>query len=153
MKSYLEKMMIKIKNKICLFHETLVELIIGIFPASVIFGVCGMFFVTDKTGFFLSLVLGACAAVFVAVHMFVTIDRSLDMYAEDAGKYCKRNYIFRLVFMILLILCGLRLPGLHFPGLFLGLLTLKVSVYLRPVIHRFVSRMYGTAEPGALSKR
>lgn len=153
MKSYLGKMMIKIKNKICLFHETLVELIIGIFPASVFFCVCGMFFVTDKISFCLSLFLGACAAVLLAVHMFVTIDRSLDMYAEDAGKYCKRNYVFRLIFMILLILCGLRLPGLHFPGLFLGLLTLKVSVYLRPVIHRFVSRMYGAADPDTLSER
>ena len=78
--------------------------------------------------------------------MFVTIDRSLDMFAEDACKYSKRNYVLRLIFMVLLVLCGLKLPGIHFPGLFIGLLTLKASVYLRPVSHRLISKLYEAAE-------
>lgn len=135
----------KLKNKICRCHETLVELIVGIIPVTVLIGAIGTIFVSDRAAFLLSLGLGAGAAVLLAVHMFVTIDRSLDMFAEDASKYSRRNYVLRLIFMILLVLCGLKLPVLHFPGLFLGLLTLKVSVYLRPVSHRMVARLYESA--------
>lgn len=131
----------KIANRISRYHETLVELIVGIIPPTVVIGAVGCIVVSEKAGFLLSLGLGAFGAALLAIHMFVTIDRSLDMLPEDAGKYSKRSYALRLVFMVLLVLCGLRLPGLHFPGLFLGLLTLKVSVYLRPVVHRVILRL------------
>lgn len=133
----------RIKNKLSQYHETLVELVIGILPVTLIIGVGGVFIVSEKLMFCVSLLIGAAAAIFLAVHMFITIDRSLDMVPDDAGKYAKRNYALRLIFMVLVVLCGLKLPFLHFPGLFLGLLTLKVSVYLRPLTHKFISgRIY-----------
>lgn len=133
----------RIKNKLSQYHETLVELVIGILPVTLIIGVGGVFIVSEKLMFCVSLLIGAAAAILLAVHMFITIDRSLDMVPDDAGKYAKRNYALRLIFMVLVVLCGLKLPFLHFPGLFLGLLTLKVSVYLRPLTHKFISgRIY-----------
>ncbi len=146
MKHCLAKISMAVKNRVCRYHETLVELIAGIIPVTVLAGAVGAVFVSEKLSFCLSLVLGAAAAVFLAIHMFVTIDRSLDMFAEDACKYSKRNYVLRLIFMVLLVLCGLKLPGIHFPGLFIGLLTLKASVYLRPVSHRLISKLYEAAE-------
>lgn len=146
MKRCLAKIGSIIKNKICHYHETLVELIAGIIPVTILVGAVGIVVVSEKLSFCLSLCLGAGAAVLLAIHMFVTIDRSLDMFSEDASKYSRRNYVLRLIFLILIVLCGLKLPGIHFPGLFIGLMTLKVSVYLRPVSHRILSKFYETAE-------
>lgn len=129
-----------IRDRIRQSNETLVELVAGIPPITLIIGITGAFVVSEKLMFCISLLLGAVCAVLLAVHMYVTIDRELDMPDEDAGKYAKRNYALRLIFMVLVVLCGLKLPFLHFPGLFLGMLTLKVSVYIRPLTRKLILR-------------
>ena len=128
-----------IKSRLSRYHETLVELVAGILPITLIVGVVGAWIVSEKLKFCISLLIGAMGAVLLAIHIYITIDRGLDMVPEDAGKYAKRNYALRLIFMILVVLCGLKLPYLHFGGIFLGLLTLKASVYLRPLTHKIIS--------------
>ena len=127
-----------IREKIRASNQTLVELVAGIPPVALVAGIAGVFVVSEKLKFCISLLLGAVCAALLVIHMYVTIDRELDMPDEDAGKYAKRNYVLRLIFMVLVVLCGLKLPFLHFPGLFLGLLTLKVSVYIRPLTRKYI---------------
>ena len=130
-----------IKNKLGLYNETMCELTVGIILMTLIAGTAGVFVFPDSVRFCGSLLIGSAGAMLLAVHMFVTISRSLDMYPEDAPKYAKRNYVLRLGFVILVVLCGLKLPFSSFPGIFLGLLTLKGAVYIRPLSRRILKTL------------
>lgn len=135
-----------IKSKISRIDRTLAELIAGIILSGVIAGIIGIFFVSHKAGFCISLCIGTFAAGLLAVHMYVTLSRMMDMHEDDRDGYIRRSYVLRFIFMAALVLCGLKIPALHFPGLFLGLLTLKASVYLRPLTHPLVGKLYGDSD-------
>ena len=57
---------------------------------------------------------------------------------EDAEKHMKRGYGFRLILSIAVIIAGLKLPFVHFVGVFAGMMTLKAAVFIRPLVCRFI---------------
>ena len=140
-----------LKNKIQNSNETLVELVAGIIPVTVIAGIVGALLIgfvdafeqTSVLKYLYSLILGAVCAALVIMHMYRTLDRGLDMYStEDAAKYSKRGYVLRLVFMVIILLCGLKFSFLNFAGVFVGLLTLKVSIYMRGLTRKLLNKFF-----------
>lgn len=140
-----------LKKKIQTSNETLVELIAGIIPVTVVAGIVGTILIStikawesvSVWAYLYSLVLGAVCAALVVIHMYRTLDRGLDMIStEDAAKYSKRGYALRLVFMVLVLLCGLKFSFLNFAGVFIGLLTLKVSIYMRGLTRKMLKKVF-----------
>ena len=143
-----------IKNKIRSVNETLLELVLGIVPVTVVAAIVGVVLIVGVDAFkeqsvwryLWSLLLGAVCAAFVAFHMYMTLNRGLDMLTDDAAKYSRRGYVLRLVFMVLVLLCGLKLPFFNFAGVFVGMLTLKVSIYIRPLTKRMLAKLLATKD-------
>lgn len=123
-------------------NQTLIELIAGIIVLAVILCVAGLFLPIRGT-FIAGVLFGSVYAAVMAVHMTVTIEDSLDLLPDDAAKHMKRGYGFRLILTIAVIIAGLKLPLVHFAGVFAGMMTLKVSVFIRPLICRAKAALYG----------
>lgn len=133
MKHITEKMKALIKRT----NQTLIELIAGILTAAALMCVVGLLLPIRWT-FIAGVLMGSIYSVIMAVHMSVSIEDALELLPEDAEKHMKRGYGFRLILSIAVIIAGLKLPFVHFAGVFAGMMTLKAAVFIRPLVCRFI---------------
>ena len=125
-------------------NETLAELICGILISGIIIqaadllvtGVYAQFSglrLLFATGFW----LGVAVAVLLAVLMYRSIDRALNMHPKDAESYMRRAYLLRTI-VILAAAGGMRYLRLGYVmAYFLGVLCLKFGAFLQPLVHKF----------------
>ena len=122
-------------------NETLKELIIGILFMSIIFQSSIVWFVKDKIGYSIGLWLGTVVAVFMAWHMWKTIDEVLDLGAGGAQKIMRKNSLIRYL-VVTIVLVALMITKVANPlASFLGIMTLKVAAYLQPFTHKVISKL------------
>ena len=122
-------------------NETLKELIIGILFMSIIFQSSIVWFVEDKIGYSVGLWLGTAVAVFMAWHMWKTIDEVLDLGAGGAQKIMRKNSLIRYL-VVTIVLVALMITKVANPlASFLGIMTLKVAAYLQPFTHKVISKL------------
>lgn len=119
--------------------ETLKGVYVGIFIYTLVVEVVGIFFSGNILAYTLGLLVGALFAVFLMIHMAVTLDKGLDMPETQAIKYTRRQSFIRLGVMLLALLLGVIFDQLNFIALVLGLLGLKIGALLAPF---FLKRMY-----------
>ncbi len=138
-----------LKRGICRYPQTLAGLLLGILILTAVTAAAGSLIVSERLSFLASLGLGSLTSMLLTVHMYIIINRALDMASEDAIRYSQRNAVFRILFLIIVVIAGLKLPVLHIPGLLLGLLTLKLSAYMQPLLRRLIDGLYtsGTEAP------
>lgn len=119
-------------------HKTLIELIAGIIIWLIIMTAAGILFIHGKN-FFFGVLLGSGVAVILTVHMYISLDRSLDLGEDYARKYNVKMSMLRTLIVLASIMAAAFLPGIfNIIGLILGIMGLKFSAYLQPVIHKYI---------------
>lgn len=123
-------------------RRTLWGLIGGVIFSGCILGCLGTWLFEDsRLQFALGTVLGTLTACGIAVHMYVTIDKALDMAPEAAVNYSRWMAIVRIGLMGIPVVVALLLPSyLHVLGVFLGLLGLKAGAYLQWGILKLIEK-------------
>jgi hypothetical protein len=124
-------------------NETLAELIVGIGIVGVVIQVIELLvaafcpeFAGSKLSFSIGLWIGVITAVFLAVHMYRSIDTALDMQPDDAEKYMRKAYFFRtgIILIVAFLVYFLKLG--YVMATFVGMLTLKFGAFLQPLMHK-----------------
>lgn len=130
------------KEKLAGIDRTLFELEIGI----LLFGaVCQLFvfLARDRSAYSMSLWCGILTAVLSALHMWWSLDRALSLDEKQAVKNMSCHNMLRYLLiagvLVLTAVSG-RLDPLV---VFLGIMGLKVSVYLRFITRRISYFVYG----------
>lgn len=118
--------------------ETLQDMTAGIVACMVLLGaVGGMIAGNSRLTYLLGLLLGGGTAGLMLWHMYVTIDRALDMDSETAVKYTKKCAMFRILLAAAAFAVSAFLPDIfHIFGVLAGVLCLKFSAYLQPLTHK-----------------
>ena len=113
--------------------ETLKAFLVAIVITGLLLGAVGFIFFTTVQ-FALGVLLGVLTACGTAVHLYASLDKSLDMPADKAGNYQRSRAMLRLLIMGLPILIACLLPNVfHVLGVLLGITGLKLGAYLQPV--------------------
>jgi len=135
------------REKIAGVNKTLLELIAGIFIYGLLCQIIGLIFTKDAAGYSSGLWIGIVTAVAAALHMWRSLDRSLDLDEGTAGKKMQMQSIIR--YTVIVIIMGLTMiNGFTNPlAAFLGIMGLKVAAYLQPFTHKLLFRFYGKKEP------
>lgn len=129
-------------------NEALPGLVLGIIVYGILFELIGIWFVDDRIRFSTGLWIGIGCAVFMAVHMAMSIEDAVSIGSEDGakkktiGSAMLRYFIVLLVFVVMLYFnLGMLLPA------FFGVMGLKISAYLQPVYYRLSGKQnhYGGA--------
>ena len=122
--------------------DTLYTLMLGTDVFGIIFGALGtLLFVDARASFACGVLLGMVTACSIAVHLYKTIDKALDMAPESAVSYTRRMALLRIGLMGIPIILALLVPAyLHVLGVFLGLLGLKAGAFLQPGILKLLQR-------------
>lgn len=131
----------QIRRMIKGLNQTLVQLLIGIIIITFIIGALGLIFASSKLWFCLSLFIGAVIACIWAISMTITIETQLELPVEDSVKYARRNYAFRFIFIMLALFIATRIEEIHIVALLVGMLTLKLAVYIRPLTIKLISKI------------
>ena len=118
--------------------EILQDMVAGIAASAMIIGIIGSLIIqSSRIPFCLGVLLGAGTAGLMLWHMYVTIDRALDMDADSAVKYTKKSATLRILMAGAAFVIGAFLPKIfHLIGVLLGTLCLKFSAYLQPLTHK-----------------
>lgn len=118
---------------------TVKEMWLGIGIWGVVCELVMIWFVKDKAGCSLGVLIGCLLAWAGVWHMWKVLDRALDL-GDGAQKYLTvrswiRYGVFVAVFGVLMI-TGWANPLTAF----LGLMGMKVAAYLQPVVHKFIGK-------------
>ena len=129
-------------------NKALPGLLLGIIIYGLLFQVIGIWFVEERLLFSTGLWTGIACAVFMAVHMAVSIEDAVSLGTEDgAKKKTIASAMFRYVVVLAVFVIMLYFElGMLLPAFF-GVLGLKVSAYLQPVFYRLSGKKdhYGEA--------
>lgn len=105
----------------------------------------GMWFVQDKAGYTIGLWIGIALAMFMIWHMYIGIDKALDL---DAGGAQKKSILMFLIRF--LVICAVIFSVFFFKIgnvilTFIGIFGLKIGAYVQPFVHmrRTKGRMKG----------
>ena len=93
-----------------------------------------------KSAYYLGLGLGILVSVLMSISMYSTIEKSLRMDQKSAVNYTKRNSLFRLLLIIVVLLAAVYIHSINIFTVVLGVLSLKLSAYLQPLTHKVFSK-------------
>lgn len=124
-------------------NETLSELLAGILVSGLVIQVIQLFicasysqFAAARGPFAVGLWIGVLTAMGLAVHMYRSIDRALDMISNDAEGYMRRAYLIRTVAILGVAGITTAFKIGYVMAVFLGVLCLKFGAFLQPLMHK-----------------
>jgi len=136
-------------EKIKAINRALLELELGIMAL----GILGMILVSFLVGTFpwnvLSMLLGTVLAMAGAYHMYIVLDRALDM-GDKAQSKMVAGSIIRYTVLIVILLLVIRSELLDPMITFVGVMFLKVASYLQPFTHKFCNAVFHETDPVAM---
>ena len=123
-------------------NPVLPELLVGILLYGIVLQFTGMWFVKDKLQYSFGLWIGIFLAIGMAVNMAIVILDSVDMMAVR-GRAVRTGFwsVLRYVAVVGVFAAALYFKLANPLIMFLGLMGLKVSAYLQPVLHKYMVRM------------
>lgn len=135
-------------NRLRRINDALPGLVAGIILYAVVVQLAGVWFVRDKLGYSVGLWFGAFVAVGLAINIATVI---LDSVTLDGGRRAEMRIIVKsvlryLVVAALFLLFGYLKLGNLFTA-FIGVLGLKISAYMQPLLEKLGKR--AKAQDGA----
>lgn len=121
-------------------NETLLELIVGILISGAVIQLVAVAVSGFRAEFASGFWIGIAAAIGLAVHMYRSIDRALDMDPKDAEKYMRRAYMIRALAILATagVVAYLKLG--YAMATFIGVFCLKFGAFLQPLTHRVLGK-------------
>ena len=114
---------------------TVFDLWIGILIHFVFFEIIGIYFVTNRTSYTWGLLYGCMTAALLAWIMYRSLDAALEMGESEAVKCCQRDSMIRMLIMLAAAIVGMKVYFFNFPAVIIGILGLKASAFIQPVLH------------------
>ncbi len=106
----------------------------------IIYEAVGLAVAEHKLDYTLGLIVGSITTVYLVYHMYESIDAGLSMDAEAAAGYMRNRSIVRWLIRVAVAVASVYIPHVSVVGVMLGMIGLKFSAYLQPVIHRLTMR-------------
>ena len=121
--------------------EALPGLVLRIIIYGILLQITGIWLVNDKLRYSTGLWIGIGCALFMAIHMAISIEDAVCIGTEDGAKkktIASAMFRYVIVLLVLVAMCYLNL-GMILPAFF-GVLGLKISAYVQPLFYRLRDR-------------
>ena len=125
-------------------NDALPGLIAGIVIYGLLVQFIGMWFVEDKLDYSIGLWYGIAIAIGMGINIAVTIYDTVSFYSQgDTNKQVAVKSVLRYaIVVILFLILGYFEIGNLFTA-FLGVMGLKVSAYMQPLLNKIVNKLLG----------
>lgn len=128
-------------------NRTIFEMEIGMIFTGIIIQIVVLFLAKERLWFSTSLWFGIFLAIAAAHHMYRTLDRALDYDEKNATKLIFQGYVFRYSILVAFIMVILYTKVMNPLIVFLGYMSLKVTVYLQPFTHKLCNSIFHETDP------
>ncbi len=135
------------KEKIKKMNRTLFELECGIFAMGVVLQVTGVWFAKEKVAYSIGVWIGILVAAIVAVHMWRSLNKALDVDEGSAGKMMVASNLVRYGIILIAIVILFYVNIANPIATFLGIMMLKVAAYLQPLTHKLCNKFFNETDP------
>lgn len=118
-------------------NEALPGLVFGICIYGVLLQILGVWLADDKLRYTTGLWIGIGCALFMAIHIAISIEDAVSIGTEEGAKkktIASAMFRYVVVLLVLTVMCYFNL-GTILPAFF-GILGLKISAYLQPLFDR-----------------
>ncbi len=133
------------RTKLRKINTALPGLLFGIILFGALCQIAGLFFAADKADYSIGLWIGVLTAIFMAFHMAVTLNVTVERDVKGAQAAATRHNIIRYV-VVVVILAILMMTSIGNPlAAFAGIMGLKISAYIQPLFAR-LSHNHGGGE-------
>lgn len=119
--------------------ETLFELLVGIILFAAVCQAALVWFMADKAGYSGGLWIGALMAASAAAHMYRSLDAALEPGNLNAEKMIRKNSVVRYLVIVVIFAVIMVTDAVNPLSAFLGLMGLKVSAYMQPFTHKWIT--------------
>ncbi len=126
--------------------KVLKELYIGIAIYALVFALIGIIFMRPIWLYLISLIVGALGAGFQAYSIYDTLDITLELSAKKAKNFAMVKSMTRLVVCLVLMIVAILIHWTSFVGVTIGLLGLKISAFMNPIIKKITSKIDGVED-------
>lgn len=123
-------------------NDALPGLVMGILIYGLAVELIGVWFVADKLRFTSGLAIGITLAEGMAINIAVVLQDAVDVYGESNARkmiIAKSLLRYTVVAIVFFVMMKFNLGNLI--SAFIGVIGLKVSAYLQPFAHRFISKL------------
>ena len=122
------------------WKRTLTELLAGIVLAGIVFEIIGLIFVKDRLSHSIGMLIGVVMALAMATHMAFSLSNALDWDEEHAKSSMWKSNLLRYVLVVVCFLLSAYFRIGNMVSCFFGIMTLKMSAYLQPYLHRLCNK-------------
>lgn len=126
--------------------RVLKELYIGIAIYALIFALIGIIFMRPIWIYLLALVVGAVGAGVQAYSIYDTLDITLELSEKKAKNFAMIKSMTRLVICLVLMIVAIIIHWTAFVGVTIGLLGLKISAFMNPIIKKLTTKIDGVED-------
>lgn len=134
-------------------NEALPGLVFGICIYGVLLQILGIWLADDKLRYTTGLWIGIGCALFMAIHIAISIEDAVSIGTEEGAKkktIASAMFRYFVVLLVLTVMCYFNL-GKILPAFF-GILGLKISAYLQPLFDRLRGKKDPCGEDSAIEK-
>ena len=126
--------------------RVLLELRLGILFTGLVVQLVGMWFADNWILYTVALWIGIIVALWMIHHMYLTLDRTLDMGAA-AQKAAMTANLVRYACVVVVFLAILLTRVLNPLITFMGVMSVKVAAYLQPFTHKLCNKLFHETDP------
>lgn len=84
---------------------------------------------------------GVMLAVYIMMHMALSLEDTVTMYEDEALKHTRKTYVFRMLILVAVFFVIIFFRLGNIVAALFGLMALKVSAYVQPVMHKFTQKL------------
>ena len=128
------------RTKLRKINTALPGLLFGIILFGALCQIAGLFFAADKADYSIGLWIGVLTAIFMAFHMAVTLNATVERDVKGAQAAATRQNIIRYL-VVVVVFAILMVTRIGNPlAAFAGVMGLKVSAYVQPMLLKKIRR-------------
>ena len=122
-------------------ERVLKDMILFMVLYGIVLQVICLFIPGDLLRMSVGLWIGVLTGIGMAVHMKNALDEALDLGETGAQKYMQKSYAVRYLTVVILFVAVSWLGIANVLTLFAGVMGLKASAYLQPIMHKFFEKV------------
>lgn len=118
---------------------TVRDLLTGALLYGIIVEIAGLIFVENWMSYSLGILVGYICVTFMLCHMYLTLEKALDMDPDSASKYSLRNNILRYVVVAVIVVVAAWIPQISAIAIIIMIFGMKISAFLQPQISKYIT--------------
>ena len=122
-------------------NPTAFDLCLGTVLYGIVFQVILLIF-SRKLAYSIGLWIGIALAVAGSIHMWWSLDRSLDMVQKDASRHVSTNNLIRYFVLVAVMVLLLYTDFANPIFAFCGYMGMKVSAYCNPFVRKISAKVF-----------